>query len=412
MNSNPCLLHSCNKEWARNNFRLSSPISNHSKLLKTNWLIASTWIISFLIINTAQAIPAFARKHQTECSNCHNAWPALNSVGRKFKENGYRLARDEESGFMNWDQDFPVTAMIKARPFEKSDKGAKKIRALHEVEIMVAGTMARKFSGWFELEAEDDADFNVEVTSAAIGYHVDEAINLQVSWGGITGSDPYDVFSNARKLTRNRASIINQRFGGADNNGRLRDARQNITLYGRPMDNIFYSVGASGVKGDTEGEDSHALIGRLAVDVTPDIMIGLITVNGTCEVSRDNCDADRDFSRTGIDAQADIGNIRLMGAFLQTKDDNSTATANVENNATYIEARYAFIQNGRPSFVPLLRIDSYQKNDGQDDFNEITAQLAYYFTENARAFIEYWTKDGPTSKDDDNMVTLQAEIAF
>ena len=371
-----------------------------------------TLVAAILFINTAQAIPAFARKHQTECSSCHSAWPALNTSGRKFKENGYRFSRDEKPGFMDWDQTLPVTAVIKARPYEKSDKGDKKLRALHEVEVMVAGAMANNFSGWFELEAEDDTGFDVAVASAALGYHPSDVLNVQASWGAITGSDPYDVYSNARKLTRNRASIYNQRFGGADANGRLRDARQNITLYGRPVEKLFYSVGISGVQGDNEGEDSDALTGRLALDITPEIMVGITAISGTCKATNAGCAVDRDFSRAGLDAQADIGNTRLMGAYLKATDDNSTATVEEDNNAIYVEARYAFTKNGRPTFVPLLRLDSYEKNNGQDDFDEITVQAAYYFTENARGFVEYWDVSGPTSADDDNMVTLQVDVGF
>lgn len=374
--------------------------------------LVATLLAGIMFANIAQAIPAFARKYQTECSTCHSAWPALNAAGRKFKENGYRLARDEKPGFMDWDQTLPVTAFIKGRPYEKRDSGEKTLRALHEVEVMAAGAMANNFSGWFELEAEDDADFNVEVKSATFGYHASEAVNLQLSWGSITGSDPYDVYSDARKLTRNRTSVYNQPFGGADADGRLRDARQNITLYGRPIETLFYSVGISGVKGDTEGEDSDALSARLVLDVTPETMVGLMAISGTCKATNANCTVDRDFTRSGIDAQADIGDLRLMGAMLKASDDNSAATAEVDNNAAYVEARYTFTENGRPSFVPLLRLDSYEKNNGRDDFDEITVQVAYYFAENARGFIEYWDVSGPTSADDDSMVTLQVEAGF
>ena len=374
----------------------------------------SLLLVGIMFSNAVQAIPAFARKYQAECSSCHSAWPALNATGRTFKENGYRLTRDEKPGFMDWDQTLPVTAFIKGRPYEKSDNGDKKIRALHEVEVMVAGSMANNFSGWFELEAEDEEGFNVEVKSAAMGYHPSAAANLQLSWGGITGSDPYDVYSDARKLTRNRASVYNQAFGEADAKGRLRDARQNITLYGRPIEKLFYSVSISGVSGDNEGEDSDALTGRLAMDVAPETMVGLTAISGTCKAKATNvnCTVDRDFTRTGLDAQADIGNIRLMGALLKTTDDNSTAVAEEDNNATYVEARYTFMENGRPSFVPLLRLDSYEQNNGQDNYDEVTLQLAYYFAENARGFIEYWDRSGPTSATDDSVLTLQVEAGF
>jgi len=375
------------------------------------FMAVSFLITGVMISNAVQAIPAFARKYQAECSSCHSAWPALNATGRKFKENGYRLTRDEKPGFMNWDQTLPVAAMIKARPYQNSDKGERKTRALNEVELMAAGAMANDLSGWFELEAEDDTGFNAEVKSAALGYHPSAAANLRFSWGALLGSDPYDVYSDSRRLSSNRASVYGQPFGGADAGGRLRDSRQNISLYGRPIERLFYSVIYSGVAGDNEGEGSSALSGRLAVDVSPNTMIGLTVIHGRCMETNTNCSVEMDFTRNGIDAQADIGNIRLMGALLRASDDNGTPVAD-DNTAAYIEARYTFMDQGSPSFVPLLRLDSYEKNNGRDNYDEVTAQLAYYLAENARGSIEYWRVNGPTSATDDSTVTLQVEVGF
>ncbi len=389
-------------------FKIAGTIG-HSRLI---WLISATLIVNFFLISTANAIPAFARKYQAECSTCHNNWPALNATGRKFKEQGYRMSRAEEQGFLNWDKTLPVTAMIKARPYEKEDNGDKKIRALHEVEIMIGGVMAKDISGFFELEAEDDNDFNVEVGSASIAYHPMDALNVQFSWGAITWNDPYDVYSNARKLTRNRASVINERFGGADNNGRVRDSRQNVTLYGRPKEMIYYSIGISGLADDSNGEDSDVINGRLAWDIKQNIMVGLTAMSGSCENTASNCAVKRDFTRVGIDAQADFDNIRVMGALLSAKDDNAAGTNEDENLALYVEASYAFKKDGRTTFVPLLRLDSYERNDGKDDFTELTAQVSYYLTQNARGFIEFWNQDAPGSGNNNNMLTLQGEVTF
>ncbi len=40
---------------------------------------------------SAEAIPAFARKYSLSCTACHEAWPKLNDFGRAFRDNGYRL---------------------------------------------------------------------------------------------------------------------------------------------------------------------------------------------------------------------------------------------------------------------------------------------------------------------------------
>ena len=46
---------------------------------------------STIVIPTAEAIPAFAKKYTSPCSLCHSSWPKLNKVGWQFKVNGYQL---------------------------------------------------------------------------------------------------------------------------------------------------------------------------------------------------------------------------------------------------------------------------------------------------------------------------------
>jgi mono/diheme cytochrome c family protein len=40
---------------------------------------------------SAQAIPAFARKYNVDCTYCHTAWPQLNRTGYIFRRLGYRM---------------------------------------------------------------------------------------------------------------------------------------------------------------------------------------------------------------------------------------------------------------------------------------------------------------------------------
>ena len=46
---------------------------------------------------SADAIPVLPGKYQTACQTCHWAtFPALNSFGKAFKDNGYRFPDDDE----------------------------------------------------------------------------------------------------------------------------------------------------------------------------------------------------------------------------------------------------------------------------------------------------------------------------
>ena len=56
-------------------------------------------IISSAFVQTeAEAIPAFARKYDVNCTACHTAPPVLNTFGQRFLENGYQLPGTEDGG--------------------------------------------------------------------------------------------------------------------------------------------------------------------------------------------------------------------------------------------------------------------------------------------------------------------------
>lgn len=392
------------------------------RLLATIILLTGMWVILIaLFAKQGNSLPIFARKHQVSCSSCHTAWPALNASGRSFKENGYRFDREEEpetviSDSLQWDKGFPIGAHLKARPYDKKDSGDEKLRAIHEVEVLVAGTLYKNVSGWFEAEAEDEDDFEPFIAEASIGYHHSDAINLQFIWGPLHDWDPYDTY-NSRLLTRGGPAVIDQSFGGADNNEGLGTRRQMVALYGRPWERLFYSLGRSGVASDAEGVNPNNFHGRLAFEFSPNIMAGLFGVEGEWE---DPATRDREFSRYGIDAQAEfalspgplLGDLRLQGVYLVAEDERATS-GKEDNDAWYAQAWYAVRSEGRPTWVPLVRFDSYERNDGEEDFQELTLNLGYYFTENIKGFVEYWNQlDVPSGVQDDSRLSLQLEVAF
>lgn len=62
-------------------------------------------VLSFLVgsmllvlnIPSANAIPAFARIHQTSCQTCHVGFPKLNPFGEAFRLNGYRMPAEMQT---------------------------------------------------------------------------------------------------------------------------------------------------------------------------------------------------------------------------------------------------------------------------------------------------------------------------
>lgn len=213
-------------------------------------------------------------------------------------------------------------------------------------------------------------------------------------------------------MTRGRAAVIDQAFGGADDGGKLFQSRQNLTLYGRPTDKLFYELAYSGLVDDSEGEDAATYTARIAYDLMPNIMIGGLFIDGTCSAGAANCAVDRSFSRYALDFEAQIQNWTVTDVFMQAKDDNATATMEEKNNAYYIHALYANMIDGRTQWAPLVRIDQYEKNDGAENITVATFSLNYYFNENVRGMLELWDRQGDGTTADDDRITLQLYTSF
>lgn len=405
--------------------------------LSINSLIL-TFFVAVLFPNKSEAIPAFARKNSMACSTCHTAWPALNAFGRQYKEHGYRLGHLEAPSKtitkdLKWDENLPVSVLLVARPYDKkgSAKDAKN-RALHEVELMIAGPMGEKMSGFFEIEAEDEVTngigFDTGIPAAQITYNHNEAANIQFSWGSNTWFDPYGSYTGSRRMTRGANAVSDQKFGGADNGGKLRSSRQNISLYGRPSPKFFYGLALSGDAGDAEGEGGDSVTLRIAFDVMPSLTIGAMHFNGTANATSTSdtvgivggvpavipgsSTPERDYSRTAFDFQSEVSGFTFNAVFLTATDDNSGATVEVDNDAFYVQALYTVKEGGRVIWAPLIRFDSYETGGGAVDVDEITLGVNYYFTENVRGMIELWDRDSSATGKDDDRVTLQLFGAF
>ncbi len=57
-------------------------------------LLAAGVVLAAISI-PAEAVPAFARRYETSCATCHQAFPRLNGVGDSFRISGFRFVDDE-----------------------------------------------------------------------------------------------------------------------------------------------------------------------------------------------------------------------------------------------------------------------------------------------------------------------------
>ena len=384
-----------------------------------NFLIVTMTVLGFIVSTAANAVPSFARKHELNCSACHTAYPQLNAKGREFKENGYRFPTAEAvtsaleiSDFLQLEEHVPISGVLVARPYDKKDSGDAKLRALHEVEIIVAGNIAKKWSGYFEIEAEDETGFELELAPAVLSYNHSKEFNIQLVYGPTFWADSYGIIGDHFRLTRGHVGAIDQQYGGADAGGRFRAARQNLGVFGRISDRFFYNINYSGKAGDPEGEDASVASGLFNVEITDGFMVGAFVMDGKDDAT------DRNFDRTGVQFQVDLTDLRIQGLYIAATDDRDAldprGPGEDDNDSASLQAFYTFRDDSlRPTWVPLVRFDSYETNDGADSFDEVTLNIGYYFNQNIKGFLEYWDQfDAPTSGQEDSRITLQFVAAF
>ena len=372
--------------------------------------VAALLLLTMLQSVDALAVPAFARQEGVKCAACHSAWPQLNARGRSFKENGYRFKEDaaekrELSDLM--EDGIPIGVLLVGRPYDKKKDKDDKNRAFHEFELFAGGALNDGWSGLAEIEAEDETDFSPEIAAGVVAYRFNQALNVAFTWSDYFWSDGYGLLGDGFRMTRGHVKTIDTAFGGADGGAGLRGTRQSTSIYGRPVDQLFYSVGYSGVAKDAEGESPKSVHARVAVDLTRDFMVGGFVVNGK------NDGTSQSFTRAGIDFQADIAGARLQGLYTQATDDVAGGSGDVTNNAFTFQAMYFGNDKSGPGWVPVVRYDSYETNDGKDSYSELTLNLTRYFAENVKGYIEYWKQlDTPAGVDQGDRLTAQLAIGF
>lgn len=152
--------------------------------------LATVFGLMFLISTlsqSAQALPAFARKYGLRCSACHEAWPMLNYFGQKFKDNGYQLMNDRDSPVWQNPSYWPVTFRI--TPYwhrESSDKVAidsvtgnagsalveRQITThgfdLSGLDFHTGGTLEKNFSFYVLPSSDPTASFHFETVMARL----------------------------------------------------------------------------------------------------------------------------------------------------------------------------------------------------------------------------------------------------
>ncbi len=340
-----------------------------------------------------EAIPAFARENGLACSSCHSAVPYLNANGRDFKETGYT-----EPG-----KGVPISARLKGYIFDDSDGSDSQIRSIHEVEILSGGKFADKGSWFLEVEGEDEDNFST-AAAGTFSWHQNRQLNFSFGIGSIFHPDPYNSLADGgRRLTVAHKTPLNV---GSSVDARFRKDAQYASVWGR-SGQFFYLASFSAGNGNPEGVDPNNILGRIAYDFNDDMMVGGFYFDG------EDVGGMYDLSRWGIDWNLAFNNLYIVGMFMNAQEELMGGGPTNDNNAGYVEVFFTQQRDDRPFFVPLVRYDFTEANDGVDQISSITAQLGVYVRENFKLALEYTTEtDQVPGVPESDRTTLMADVVF
>jgi hypothetical protein len=145
--------------------------------------LAASLVLIFLVLTgsqTANALPAFARKYGLRCSACHESWPMLNYFGQKFKDNGYQLMNDRDAPIWQNPGYWPVTFRIVPIWHRVStdhvavDQGSGTTRVttsgfdLSGLDFHTGGTLEKNFSFYVLPSSDNTGSFHFETVMARL----------------------------------------------------------------------------------------------------------------------------------------------------------------------------------------------------------------------------------------------------
>jgi hypothetical protein len=344
--------------------------------------------------SSAEAIPAYARKHQVACSLCHSAWPLLNQYGRTFKENGYRLDREPKAAAAEPEIEIeerlalalrlPMSFRVQSRPFVKRSTDSRfDMQVVHEFEFQISDGTAGNMSYFVNFEAADDAGWAAELADLVAGWHPRTQANIVGGFGPLTFVDPYNTFSS-RRLTQDRPS---PNSAGFQSGYRFRDDTQFGSFYGR-AGGLFYSASVGTGAGDTIGADKKDYLLRAAYDLPVGVSIGAFSLTGDKELTTPL--RTQDYSRAGADVQIERGQFTANAVWYQADEEAAATLVGQKNNAWYVQALYTLPT--KAPVVPIVRYESVESNDGADTTDSVALALLAYVRGNVNVSLDYTTQ--------------------
>jgi len=128
------------------------------KIRKVFFLLIVLVLLQLLPLNTAQAVPSFARQTGMPCNECHTVFPELTPFGRIFKLGGYVLSKTGKQ----YEFPPPLAGMVQVSyteskgltsgvaPFDSTNRATDKINLPQQLSLFYGGRIYDKIGAFVQ----------------------------------------------------------------------------------------------------------------------------------------------------------------------------------------------------------------------------------------------------------------------
>lgn len=203
----------------------------------------------------AGAIPYFARKYDADCSMCHWHQPKLNSFGKKFQSNGYKISKDDNPDSFRSIDTLPLSIKIEPRIVLDNSVASSSDFQLHSIELLMGLTLSNGASVFVEKYLEERGDFH---NAGDVYVNLPLGKRSHVKFGQFS---TMNHIPDGERVTINRNIVYNSRveIGGIKNKVRLRDIQRGLEIGTSLTDDTALSLSVFNGNSDAaEGGDDIA----------------------------------------------------------------------------------------------------------------------------------------------------------
>jgi len=404
----------------------------------------------FLIPDTGEAIPAFAKKYGFNCNMCHTAFAKLNDFGQRYRDSGYQLPGQEGGEKTIFDTAPPIA--IRATTGLSVYDGPGGTTAgfnLFGFDLLASGVLHKNISFLLiytprvdEPTAEYGGAVNGDQPSQSGGLEsvnlvfsniIQDALNVRVgkfepAYHAFSSKRKYQVFTpyeiysfttpiNGYNFDDNQIGIeatghfrcgFKYGVGVLNGTGPHPDNNQNKDVYG----NLSYTIG----RGD--GQSAGQRIGLFGYYGWQPMKITGLPLSPTGETAGTDNAA---FSRMGFDASLNWKTLNLQGLYMLGSDDQKLNPLQSGKSYDYsgglLQLDWATMANNRLVTSLLYNWVTPPDYDPEQKVAAYSLLLRYYLGDwsavNVALHLEFQHRQsGDVDKVKENLGALMLDFAF